>query len=68
MARRRLTLRRFEAESDCRSRIDLIAELKKLAAKTATPLDDQAIAWVEGMLRPRLGTAAADVVKADQKA
>ncbi len=27
--------------------IDLIAEVKKLAAKTATPIDDQAIAWLE---------------------
>ena len=34
--------------------VDLIAELKKLAAKTGTPLDDQAIAWVESMLRPPL--------------
>lgn len=31
--------------------VDLIAELKKLAAKTNTPLDDQAIAWVESMVR-----------------
>lgn len=30
--------------------VDLVAELKTLAAKTATPLDDKAIAWVEGML------------------
>lgn len=27
--------------------IDLIAEAKKLAAKTATPIDDVAIAWLE---------------------
>jgi hypothetical protein len=30
--------------------IDLVAELKKLAAKTSTPIDDAAIAWVESML------------------
>lgn len=28
-------------------KIDLIAEAKKLAAKTNTPIDDQAIAWLE---------------------
>lgn len=27
--------------------IDLVAEAKKLAAKTATPIDDAAIAWLE---------------------
>lgn len=32
-------------------RVDLIAELKKLADKTKTPLDNSAIAWVEGMVR-----------------
>jgi hypothetical protein len=32
------------------AKIDLIAELKKLCAKTATPVDDAAIAWVEKML------------------
>lgn len=31
--------------------VDLIAELKKLADKTKTPLDNQAIAWVESMIR-----------------
>ena len=31
--------------------VDLIAELKKLADKTKTPLDNQAIAWVESMTR-----------------
>jgi len=31
--------------------IDLLAELKKLAEKTDTPVDDAAIAWVESMLR-----------------
>ena len=30
--------------------IDLIAELKKLAEKTSTPIDDAIIAWVEGAL------------------
>lgn len=28
-------------------RVDLVAEAKKLAAKTSTPIDDQAIAWLE---------------------
>jgi hypothetical protein len=32
-------------------KVDLIGELKKLALKTGTPLDDQAIAWVESMVR-----------------
>jgi hypothetical protein len=32
------------------AKVDLIAELKKLAAQTATPMDDAAIAWVEKML------------------
>lgn len=27
--------------------IDLIKEIEKLAAKTATPLDDQAMAWIK---------------------
>lgn len=31
--------------------VDLIAELKKLAVKTSTPIDDAAIAWVESMIR-----------------
>lgn len=31
--------------------IDLVAELKKLAAKTETAIDDSAIAWVESMLK-----------------
>lgn len=30
--------------------VDLIAELEKLAAKTSSKVDDQAIAWVKGML------------------
>ncbi len=32
-------------------KVDLIAEIKKLAPKTATPLDDNAIAFVEGLVR-----------------
>lgn len=28
-------------------RIDLIAEVEKLAAKTATPIDNQVIAWLK---------------------
>jgi hypothetical protein len=31
-------------------KLDLVAELKKLAAKTDTPVDDAAIAWVEKVL------------------
>jgi hypothetical protein len=31
--------------------IDLLAELKKLADKTATPYDDMAIAWIEKVLK-----------------
>ena len=30
--------------------IDLVSELKKLAEKTATPIDDMVIAWVESAL------------------
>lgn len=30
--------------------IDLVAEAKKLAAKTSTPIDDQAIAWLESLM------------------
>lgn len=33
-------------------KIDLIAELEKLALKTQTPIDDQAIAWVKKLLAP----------------
>lgn len=31
-------------------KVSLIEQLKKLAAKTNTPVDDAAIAWVEKML------------------
>lgn len=31
--------------------VDLIAEAKKLAAKTSTPIDDQAIAWLELLVK-----------------
>lgn len=31
--------------------IDLIAEAKKLAAKTSTPIDDAAIAWLEKIVK-----------------
>ena len=31
--------------------VDLIAEAKKLAAKTQTPIDDQAIAWLEKIVQ-----------------
>ena len=30
--------------------VDLLAEIKKLAEKTATPYDDMAIAWIEKVL------------------
>jgi hypothetical protein len=32
-------------------RVDLIGEAKKLAAKTGTPIDDVAIAWLEKLVR-----------------
>lgn len=32
--------------------VDLIAEIKKLAAKTNTPIDDSTIAWIEKLVRP----------------
>jgi hypothetical protein len=31
--------------------VDLIAEAKKLAAKTGTPVDDLAIAWLEKIVK-----------------
>ena len=31
--------------------IDLLSEIKKLAAKTATPIDDAAIAWIEKLVK-----------------
>jgi hypothetical protein len=31
-------------------KVSLVGELKKLAAKTKTPIDDKAIEWVEAML------------------
>lgn len=31
--------------------IDLVAEVKKLAAKTETPVDDAAIAWIEKIVQ-----------------
>ena len=30
--------------------VDLLAELKKLAAKSATPVDDAAVLWIEKVL------------------
>lgn len=30
-------------------RINLVAEAKKLAAKTSTPIDDKAIEWLESL-------------------
>jgi hypothetical protein len=31
-------------------KVDILAEVKKLAEKSKTPLDDQAIAWLEKLL------------------
>ncbi len=31
-------------------KIDLVEEAKKLAVKTSTPIDDQAIAWLEKLM------------------
>ena len=31
--------------------VDLIGELKKLAEKTATPIDDAALAWIEKLVK-----------------
>ena len=31
--------------------IDILAELKKLAAKTATPIDDMALVWIEKVVQ-----------------
>ncbi len=32
------------------AQVDLLAELKKLADKSATPYDDMALAWIEKVL------------------
>ncbi len=31
--------------------VDLVAEAKKLAAKTGTPIDDAAVAWLEKLVK-----------------
>ena len=31
--------------------VDLIGELKKLAEKSATPIDDAALAWIEKLVK-----------------
>jgi len=31
--------------------VDLLGEIKKLAAKTETPIDDQVVAWIEKLLQ-----------------
>lgn len=31
-------------------RVDLVAELEKLCAKTSTPIDDAALKWVKALL------------------
>lgn len=40
----------LKVEVALKAEIDLIAEVKKLAAKTDTPLDDHAIAWLEALI------------------
>lgn len=39
-----------EVEIAIAVKINLVEEAKKLAAKTATPIDDQAIAWLEKLM------------------
>lgn len=39
-----------ELEVSVMVKVDLVAEAKKLAAKTGTPIDDQAIAWLEKLM------------------
>lgn len=39
-----------EVEIAVAIKVDLVAEAKKLAAKSATPIDDQAIAWLEKLM------------------
>ena len=37
--------------AEVKVQIDLVAELEKLAAKTATPVDDAAIKWVKSVVQ-----------------
>jgi hypothetical protein len=41
--------------------INLIEQLKKLAAKTSTPIDDKAIEWIEALLVKEVPEASAPV-------
>jgi len=36
--------------------VDLVAEIKKLAAKTSTPIDDAAVAWIEKIVSAAAGS------------
>lgn len=40
-----------EIEIGVSVKIDLLAEIKKLAAKSQTPIDDAAIAWIEKLIK-----------------
>lgn len=40
----------LEVVVEIKAKVNLLEELKKMAAKTATPYDDQALAWVESVL------------------
>lgn len=40
----------LELSVTAKYKVNLVEELKKLAEKTSTPVDDAALAWVEGML------------------
>lgn len=39
-----------ELEISLSVKVDLVAEAEKLAAKTGTPIDDQAIAWLKKLM------------------
>lgn len=41
----------LKVKIELEAHIDLVAEVKKLAAKTATPVDDAAIAWIEKIVQ-----------------
>lgn len=35
---------------EVKAKVNIITELKKMADKTETPYDNQALAWIEGLL------------------
>ena len=43
---------KLEVVVSLQAKIDLLAEIKKLADKTATPYDNAAIAWIEKLINP----------------